>query len=178
MVFEDPGRLTEDVVHLHLEQRMAQRLLARFRAQGFVHHDFSRACLAHVADSVRRVVLIGRLSLYGERAERLHEEIVTVTARWVEPGLRRRPLQRYAADAERKSLALLDQLLDAERASQPNETIRRRLLGSAERDIDHLRPQWGLVRTSSGSRPPSSSGNADSARPGSFGRPWCGRGSA
>ncbi|MDE2871702.1 MAG: hypothetical protein OXQ94_08465, partial [Gemmatimonadota bacterium] len=70
------------MVHLHLEQRVAQRLLARFRAQGFIHNDLSRACLAHVADSVPRVVLLGRLSLYGERAERLHEEIVTVTARW------------------------------------------------------------------------------------------------
>ena len=141
VVFEDPGRLTEEVVHLHLEQRMAQRLLARFRAQGFVHHDLSRACLAHVADSVRRVVLIGRLSLYGERAERLHEEIVTVTARWIEPDLRQHPLIRYAADAERKTLALLDQVLDVGQASQPGEPIRRRLLQSAARDIDELRPQ-------------------------------------
>ena len=128
----NPGRI---------EQRMAQRLLARFRAQGFVHHDLSRACLAHVADSVRRVVLIGRLSLYGERAERLHEEIVTVTARWIEPELRRGALQRYAADAERKTLALLEQVLDVGRASQPSETIRKRLLRSAARDIDELRPQ-------------------------------------
>ena len=141
VVFKDPGRLTEDVVHLHLEQRMAQRLLARFRAQGFVHHDLSRACLAHVANSVRRVILIGRLSLYGERAERLHEEIVTVTARWIEPDLRRRPLQRYGSDAERKTLALLDEVLDAGRAAQPNEIIRRRLLDSAARDIAELRPQ-------------------------------------
>ena len=141
VVFKDAGELTEDVVHLHLEQRVAQRLLARFRAQGFVHHDLSRACLAHVADSVRRVVLLGRLSLYGERAERLHEEIVTVTARWTEPHLRSGPLKRYAADAERKTLALLDEVLDRGRASQPSDTVRRRLLRSATRDIEDLRPQ-------------------------------------
>ncbi len=141
VVFHDAGELTEDVVHLHLEQRVAQRLLARFRAQGFVHHDLSRACLAHVADSVRRVVLLGRLALYGERAERLHEEIVTVTARWVEPHLRRGPLQRYAADAERRTTGLLDQVLEAGGASQPGETVRRRLLDSAERDIEELRPR-------------------------------------
>ena len=141
VVFKDVGELTEDVVHLHLEQRVAQRLLARFRAQGFVHHDLSRACLAHVADSVRRVVLLGRLSLYGERAERLHEEIVTVTARWTEPHLRSGPLKRYAADAERKTLALLDEVLDRGRASQPSDTVRRRLLRSAARDIEDLRPQ-------------------------------------
>ena len=141
VVFKDPDELTDDVVHLHLEQRVAQRLLARFRAQGFVHHDLSRACLAHVADSVRRVVLLGRLSLYGERAERLHEEIVTVTARWIEPDLRRGPLQRYKADAERTTLALLDRILEEGRASQPGPTIRRRLLEATPRDIAELRPQ-------------------------------------
>ena len=141
VVFKDAGELTEDVVHLHLEQRVAQRLLARFRAQGFVHKDLSRACLASVGDSVRRVVLLGRLSLYGERAERLHEEIVTVTARWVEPERREGPLTRYAVDAERKTLALLDEVLDKGAASQPSRIVRERLLESAAQDIEELRPQ-------------------------------------
>ena len=60
VVFEDAGVLTDDTVHLHLEQRVAQRLLARFRAQGFVYHDLSRACLVQSADSIPRVVLLGR----------------------------------------------------------------------------------------------------------------------
>ena len=46
VVFEDTGTMDEDVVHLHLEHRVVQRLLGRFTAQGFVHHDLSRACLA------------------------------------------------------------------------------------------------------------------------------------
>ena len=46
VVFEDPGTMDDDVVHLHLEHRVVQRLLGRFTAQGFVHHDLSRACLA------------------------------------------------------------------------------------------------------------------------------------
>ena len=141
VVFQDPEQLTDEVVHLHLEQRVAQRLLARFRAQGFIHHDLSRACLAHVADSVPRVVLLGRLSLYGKRAERLHEEIVTVTARWIEPRLRRGPLEPYAVDAERKTLGLLDQLLEGGRASQPPLRVRQRLLEAAARDIAELRPR-------------------------------------
>ena len=41
VVFSDPEELTEEVVHLHLEQRVALRLLARFRAQGFIHNDLS-----------------------------------------------------------------------------------------------------------------------------------------
>src|SRR6185312_2277850 len=39
IVFEDAGVLTEDTVHLHLEQRVAQRLLARFRSQGYIFND-------------------------------------------------------------------------------------------------------------------------------------------
>ncbi len=49
------------VVHLHLEQRAVQRLLGRFMAQGFVHHDLARACRAQTADAVPRVILLGRL---------------------------------------------------------------------------------------------------------------------
>ena len=58
VVFEDAGLMTEDTVHLHLEQRVAQRLLARFRSQGFIYHDLSRACLAQVGDSIPRVILL------------------------------------------------------------------------------------------------------------------------
>lgn len=67
------------------------------------------------------------MSLYRERGERLHEETVTVTARWIEPRLRRGPLRRYQVDAERRTLVLLDELLETGRASQPAETVRRRL---------------------------------------------------
>ena len=61
VVFDDPGIVGDDVVHLHLEQRVVQRLLGRFTAQGFVHHDLSRACFAQATDSIPRVVLLGRL---------------------------------------------------------------------------------------------------------------------
>jgi superfamily II DNA or RNA helicase len=140
VVFEDAGVLTEDVVHLHLEQRVAQRLLARFRSQGFIHHDLSRACLAQVGDSIPRVVLLGQLSLYGAGAERLHEELVPVTARWIEPSLRTGPLQSYAREAEEKTLGLLERSLLAP-GSGPGEEIREKLLASATRDIEELLPQ-------------------------------------
>ena len=140
VVFEAAKTLTDETVHLHLEQRVAQRLLARFRSQGFIHHDLSRACLAQTRDSVPRVILLGRLSLYGQRAERLHEEIVPVAARWIEPSRRRDPLTAYARDAEARTLTLLEASLNGGPAG-PNEIIRRRLLESAARDIDELRPQ-------------------------------------
>jgi superfamily II DNA/RNA helicase len=104
IVFEDAGVLSEDTVHLHLEQRVAQRLLARFRSQGFIYHDLSRACLAQAADSIPRVILLGRLSLHGQGAERLHEELVPITARWIELSQRRGPLAGYARDAEAQTI--------------------------------------------------------------------------
>ena len=113
VVFEDAGELSEDTVHLHLEQRLAQRLLARFRAQGFIYHDLSRACLVQAKDSIPRVVLLGRLCLFGRRAERLHEELVPVAARWTDPAQRRSPLRAYAREAETRTLALLDEALGA-----------------------------------------------------------------
>ena len=137
VIFEDSGVLSEDTVHLHLEQRVAQRLLARFRAQGFIHHDLSRACLAQTNDSIPRVVLLGRLSLYGRRAERLHEELVPVAARWIEPALRREPLRSYAREAEARTLALLDESLGGG-GPAPNEVVQRRLLDAATRDIEEL----------------------------------------
>ena len=138
VIFEDSGVLSEDTVHLHLEQRVAQRLLARFRAQGFIHHDLSRACLAQTKDSIPRVVLLGRLSLYGRRAERLHEELVPVAARWIEPALRREPLRAYAREAEARTLALLDESLGGG-GPAPNEVVQRRLLDAATRDIEELK---------------------------------------
>ena len=139
VIFEDAGVLTDDTVHLHLEQRMAQRLLARFRAQGFVHHDLSRACLVQAADSIPRVVLLGRLCLFGRRAERLHEVLVPVAARWTEPSRRTGPLRAYAEEAEARTLERLESALQKARA--PGDTIHRRLLESAARDIEDLLPQ-------------------------------------
>ena len=139
VVFEDAGVLTDDTVHLHLEQRMAQRLLARFRAQGFVHHDLSRACLVQAADSIPRVILLGRLCLYGRRAERLHEILTPVAARWIEPSRRTGPLRAYAGEAEARTLQRLESALQD--AHAPSETTHRRLLETASQDIADLLPQ-------------------------------------
>ena len=139
VVFEDAGVLTDDTVHLHLEQRVAQRLLARFRAQGFVYHDLSRACLVQSADSIPRVVLLGRLCLFGRRAERLHEVLVPVAARWLEPSRRAGPLKAYAEEAEARTLERLESALQTARA--PGERIHDRLLETAAQDVEDLLPQ-------------------------------------
>jgi superfamily II DNA or RNA helicase len=140
VVFEDTGTMADEAVHLHLEHRVVQRLLGRFVAQGFVHHDLSRACFAQTTDAIPRVVLLGRLCLYGPGAARLHEELVPVTARWTDAKLRKGPLAPYARDAETKTMALLEAaLIDAVGRSVSEVTLQQ-LQAIAPRDVQELLP--------------------------------------
>jgi SNF2 family DNA or RNA helicase len=140
VVFEDTGRVGDDVVHLHLEQRVVQRLLGRFSAQGFVHHDLSRACFAQATDSIPRIVLLGRLALYGNGAARLHEELIPVTARWIDPKIRKGQLAPYSKDGETKTMALLDDSLVNSNGIKLTPEVIAQLQTSAARDIQELLP--------------------------------------
>ena len=138
VVFQDPGTMTDEVVHLHLEHRIVQRLLGRFTAQGFVHHDLSRACLAQTTDAIPRVVLLGRLCLYGPGAARLHEELIPITARWTDPKIRKGDLSPYARESETKTLSLLDEALIAGTGQKIDAQILKQLQASAPKDIEQL----------------------------------------
>ena len=140
VVFDAPSGIDEDIVQLHLEHRLARRLLGRFLSQGFVHHDLSRACLAQSRDAVPRVILLGRLSLYGERAVRLHEEMLTVTARWVEPRNRTGGLKPYGHDAEEKTVALLEESFGPATGADVPAAVSERLLASVGQDMSELLP--------------------------------------
>lgn len=144
VVLEDPGEVTEEVVQLHLEHRVVQRLLARFTAQGFVHHDLSRACLAQTTDAIPRVLLIGRLALYGPGAARLHEELIPVTARWVDPMIRKSALSPYGREAETRTLSLLDDSLLAGHGRPVPEAVLGQLRATAPRDVSELLPHLEL----------------------------------
>jgi superfamily II DNA or RNA helicase len=141
VVFEPPEGIDDDIVQLHLQHRIVQRLLSRFLSQGFIHNDLSRACLANTNDAIPRVVLLGRLSLYGPGAVRLHEEILTVTSRWTEPASRKTPLQPYGREAESKTLELLEASLNPKsHVSQISDQVRKRLLDSIRSDVEQLLP--------------------------------------
>ena len=140
VTFEDTGRLGENAVQLHLEHRVTRRLLARFTAQGLIHHDLSKACLTVAPDAIPRVVLLGRLAVYGPRAARLHEEMVPVTARWIDPERRQDALTPYGRAGEQTTLASLQTALDeAGQDSVPGQ-VRDRLAVSAQADIADLLP--------------------------------------
>ena len=170
VVFEDAGVLTDDTVHLHLEQRVAQRLLARFRAQGFVYHDLSRACLVQSADSIPRVVLLGRLCLFGRRAERLHEVLVPVAARWLEPSRRAGPSRRMRRKRRHEPWNAWSRP-----CRRPVRPARESTIGCSKQPPR----MWRTFCRSSRSAPSSSPGarrngcaSAVSGRNGSFAKPW------
>ena len=128
--------MDDEVVHLHLEHRVVQRLLGRFIAQGFVHHDLSRACLAQTSDAIPRVILLGRLCLYGPGAARLHEELIPVTARWTDPKVRKGPLNPYAREAETEDAGPARRGPAAQDAAGPSRTtVLKQLQATAPRDV-------------------------------------------
>ena len=140
VVFKDPGHIDEDVVHLHLEHRLVQRLLGRFLAQGFVLDDLARACVGQSDDAVPRVLLLGRLSLYGDRAARLHDEVVSVAARWTDPAGRKEGLKPYAEDAQEKSWDLLLASISKNSARAIATQVQKNILRAARSDVTELLP--------------------------------------
>jgi hypothetical protein len=124
---------------------LVQRLLGRFTAQGFLYDDLSRACLASSGDSIPRVVLLGRLSVYGPQASRLHEEVLTIRARWIPPEKRDTPLVPFGRDGEQRTMELLQENLGPEGRRPVPEETRAHLAAAITRDVEelhaHLQPR-------------------------------------
>lgn len=127
-----------DVVQVHLEHRLVRRLLSRFLSQGFTS-GLSRVCSIIGPGAQPRVVLVGRLALYGPGAARLHEELLMVTAAWTEPDRRTSPLRPFGERGEEATLDQLEQALRENRT--PTSAIVERLRASAIRDAGDLEPE-------------------------------------
>ena len=140
VIFSDPGRLSAEAVHLHLEHRLAQRLLSRFLSQGFLHHELSRACVLPSRDPQPKVVVLGRLSLFGQGAARLHDELITVVADW-HPGEDRQAALRPLDGSNRADTWGLLQaaLQEAETGGLPSVDTSR-FQAMAEQDVVALLP--------------------------------------
>ncbi|HYO93171.1 MAG TPA: DISARM system SNF2-like helicase DrmD, partial [Polyangiaceae bacterium] len=81
VVFDAPQKLSTPVVQLHLKHPIVQRILSRFLAQGYSAHDLSRVTvLRNPKDAVPRVIALGRISIFGHGATRLHDRLVAVAA--------------------------------------------------------------------------------------------------
>jgi superfamily II DNA or RNA helicase len=130
------GRDAGDVVQLHLEHRLVRRLLGRFLSAGF-RQGLERACVIRtVATPSPRVVLLGRLALYGEQAARLHEEVLSIAADWRDTGELRALAEGRDAEAR-----VLEELIEALRhASDAEPAIAAHTTAHAMRDVTELRP--------------------------------------
>jgi hypothetical protein len=141
VTFKDAGVLTEETVHLHLEQRVAQRLLARFRAQGFVYHDLSRACLAQAATPSGASMLLGRCRSTARAPNAFTKRSCRSRRAGSNPSQRKGTLTAYAREAEALTLACsTKQSWEGARpcsTTGPGEAPRF----AAPRDIEELLPQ-------------------------------------
>jgi len=140
VIFSDPGRLNAEAVHLHLEHRLVQRLLSRFLSQGFLHHELSRACVLASRDPQPRVLVLGRLSLFGQGATRLHDELISVIADW-HPGADRTTALQPLIDGQREQAwTVLQQALVAGTTEGISKTLRDQLQAQAPEDVAALKP--------------------------------------
>jgi superfamily II DNA/RNA helicase len=139
VVFKALDRMDSSRVHLHLQHPFVQRILSRFLAQGYSAQDLSRVTVVrNPEDALVRVVAFGRLSLFGPGAVRLHDQLVSVAARWKETKDKGH-LEPFADRDERKILDILDRLLQASPSLDGvSAAVRERLRGSASEDFAAL----------------------------------------
>ena len=130
---EAPG-----IVQLHLEHRLVRRLLSRFFSQGF-QAGLQRVCVVAAQGAQPRVLLLGRLALYGPHAARLHEEIIQVTAPWIEAARDTAPLRAFGDKGQETTLAQLDTALRDPRRPPTHATARARAW--ARKDAEDLAPE-------------------------------------
>ena len=126
----------QDVVQLHLEHRLVKRLISRFASQGF-RSSVGRITAIVGPGSQPRVVLVGRLSLFGPGARRLHEEIIPITAAWRDTRRGESPLTPFAESGQTATVAQLDEAL--RKGISPVTGVIERLRSSVEPD-SHAAP--------------------------------------
>jgi len=134
VTFRAAHRLDAEAVQLHLGHPLVQRILSRFRAQGFAAHDLERVTvIENRKDALRRVVAFARLTLFGHGATRLHESLVRVSARVLADEVR--PFAERADQLAEETL--LDVLADAP-PLHPSPLVRSQVLTRAASDYQSL----------------------------------------
>jgi hypothetical protein len=131
IVFRPPPKMNSELAHLHLQHPVVQRVLGRFLSQGYSAHDLSRVTVVRTRhDSLTRVIAFGRLSLFGRGATRLHDDLISVAARYIDG--KEAELKPFADDADRKAIALLEQVLaEAPALEAVSASVQAKLLEAA-----------------------------------------------
>lgn len=143
LVFRPPPKMNSALAHVHLQHPFVQRLLGRFLSQGFSAHDLRRVTVVRTRhDALARVIAFGRLSLFGPGATRLHDQLVSVAARWVE-GKDGEP-RPFAEDADRKAIEKLEEVLaESPTLAGVSEAVQHKLLAAAPAAFASL---WKHIR--------------------------------
>lgn len=113
---------------------MVKRVLGRFLARGFA----DRVATVYGPGSQPRLVLLGRVSLYGPDGRRLHEELIPVAARW-------RGIDQGGPELFRESgeVTTLNQIAKALRTGQPvGQEVVEQLARSVKSDLGYLRSNF------------------------------------
>lgn len=142
LVFEPPHVAAgqpepQDVVQVHLEHRLVKRLISRFASQGF-RSNVGRVTAIVTSGAQSRVALLGRLSLFGPGARRLHEELIVITAPWNDLRRDQQPLQPFGRAGENTTVSELEEAL--RRGRSPSAGVIERLQKTLDKDIADLRP--------------------------------------
>jgi superfamily II DNA/RNA helicase len=131
------GADIDDVAQLHLEHRLVRRLLSQFLSHGY-QSSLNRSTVILSSASQPRVILLGRLILFGPGATKLHSELLPVTATWTDLDRTKKPLRILKRAGEAATLRELE--VGLERGRQPTSSIIARLTAATENDVIDLRP--------------------------------------
>jgi SNF2 family DNA or RNA helicase len=148
---EPVDTLLSDAVQLHLQHPLAQRAVSPFRSQAFTEEGLARVTVVIDPSSARkRVIVLGRLAVFGWGASRLHEEILGLAAYWSEGDDPKR-LEPFVTDeANDKALEAFFRVLDQPEVPALDDDLVARILRSAAADQRaleaHLRRR-AVVRT-------------------------------
>jgi len=142
IVFRPPPRMNSALAHVHLQHPFVQRILGRFLSQGYSAHDLSRVTVVRTRhDALVRVIAFGRLSLFGAGATRLHDQLISVAARWTEGS---DTIQPFAEEADKKAIDMLEQVLaESPTLEAVSSSVQQRLLAAAPGTFAKL---WKYIR--------------------------------
>jgi SNF2 family DNA or RNA helicase len=138
--------LSSPTVQLHLQHKLTQRALAQFRSQSFGEDQLSRLTVLIDPDLTyrrNRIIALGRLSLYGPGASRLHEEVLAVAAIWEEG----KPPEAFkTAEAEEKAIDSFSAVLALPDLLEVTEDTVKKVVASAAKDEEAL---WATLKKKS-----------------------------
>jgi SNF2 family DNA or RNA helicase len=148
VLFESPPKMNSAAAQLHLSHPFVKRIFSRFLSQGYSAHDLNRVTIVRSNDSFIRVIAFGRLSLFGQGAARLHDQLVSVASRWVENS--DEPLKPFAEAADRRALDSLEQVLvESPTLEGISDNVKKKVIEAAPTLFGQL---WKHVETEADAR--------------------------